>query len=157
MLIQTLTKGPEKVFVVVKNGDAGAMVKGQICVWSMDGTDDGIDVEDISAAKNPLVVGTTDAAIPVGEYGLVQVYGLDDDAIVQDHGIATNSNIAVGDVFKLDSTIEGLSATINGAAWNTAIASNSVVGFPMFVAAEVVTSGGAATGSTTAKVFIRCL
>ena len=156
MLIQTLTKGPEKIFVVAKNGDAGAMVKGQIVVWSMDGTDDGIDIEDISAAKNTLIVGITDAAIAVGDYGLVQVYGLDDDAIIYGHGTATNSNIAVGDVFQLASAIEGLSAKAAGAAWNGDGATNAVVPYPMFVAAETIASS-ATSITTTGKVFIRAM
>jgi len=155
MLIQTLTKGPEKVFVVVKNGAGATIDKGQVVVWAMDTVNDGIDVEDMSAAKYPLVAGLADADIADGDYGLVQVYGLDDDAIIYTRGTATNSNIAVGDICALSSAIEGLAALNAGASLNLGGTNGAV---PMFVCAETVESGGTNTSSTTtAKVFIRAL
>jgi hypothetical protein len=162
MLITTLTQGPDKVFVVGLNDEGATIVKGQLVMWDMNGTNDGIQIVDLTAVQSSLVVGTADADIANGDYGLVQVYGLDDDAIIYKHGSATNGDLAVGDVMVVASAIEGLSAAAPGAdafGVNTIAATNNVaatVAQPMFVAAETMASSSA-TATTTAKVFIRCM
>jgi len=150
MLITTLTKGPDRVFVVVKNGSGSALSAGQVVEWKTAGeVYDGYTVTDPTATGCALIVGNADAATPDGEYGLAQVYGYDDDAICYKHGTATNSNIVIGDALIVASAISGWSAKAAGAA--------STASFPPGVHCISVASSSASTGTTQSKVFLRCM
>ena len=150
MLTTVLTKGPEKVFIIVKNDEGATLPLGTPLEWKCSGTDDGTTVQAVqSAAKKSLTAGLAAEAIADGTYGLCQVYGVMDDARIYAHGTATNSNVAIGDIFA--------AATAQSAL--TGVDAGSVIfkEAPMFAAMETVASAGTATISTTAKVFIRCL
>lgn len=161
MMISTLTNGPEKVFVVVKAGEA--IAKGEIVSWTANGTEDGrAGIAADAAADVPLAVGAADAAIASGDFGLVQCYGYDDDVVAYKHGTGTGGNLARGDILDIASAISGLSAVVpaaNGRLCEASVASNGTLaafGVPNFVAMETMASS-AATATTTLKVFIRCM
>ncbi|MCD6197477.1 MAG: hypothetical protein J7K15_02750 [Deltaproteobacteria bacterium] len=150
MLTTVLTKGPEKVFIVVVNDEGATLPIGTPLEWKCDGTRDGIDVQAVqTAAKKSLVVGLAAESIPDGTYGLCQVYGVMDNARIYAHGTATNSNVAIGDIFVASTAQSAL----------TAVDAGSVISKepPMFVAMETVASASVSTISTTAKVFVRCM
>ncbi|MHC4707618.1 MAG: hypothetical protein ACYS8I_11100 [Planctomycetota bacterium] len=150
MLITTLTKGPDKVFVVIKNGSGSALTAGQVLEWkTASSVYDGYTVTDPTATGSSLIVGNADAATPSGEYGLAQVYGYDDDALMYKHGTATNSNVVIGDQAIVISAISGWSAAVAGAA--------SILHPYMAACAVSVASSSASTGVTNAKVFLRCM
>lgn len=149
--------GAEVGFVSVRNDSGSALSAGQVVVWDMAGTEDGLRVIDPSGTTAALVVGLAHSATADGDKGLVQVYGLDTDAIVLRLGSASNDPVAVGDVLDIYSASSCLSY---GNAGGAVLETGSAVGAipPMFVAAESVASGGASSlSTTTAKVFIRCL
>jgi hypothetical protein len=158
-----VNQGAELGFVTVKNdkADLAATVAGQVLVWQMDGTDDGLAVEDPEAATAALVVGLSHTAIATSTTGLAQVYGLDDDAIVIRIGSDTDDHISVGDIYDINSAGSNLKYSLAGQALlGTTCASNSIAYCvpPMFVAAGSVAGGSASSASTTtAKVFLRCL
>jgi len=150
VLTTVLTKGPEKVFIIVKNDEGATLPIGTPLEWKCDGTDDGIAVQAVqSAAKRSLVVGLSAESISDGAYGLCQVYGVMDNARIYAHGTATNSNVAIGDIFAASTAQSAL----------VAVDAGSVISKepPLFVAMETVASASAATISTSAKVFVRCL
>ena len=150
MLITTLTKGPDKVFVVIKNGSGSALTAGQVVEWkTASSVYDGYTVVDPTSLGASFTVGNADAATASGEYGLAQVYGYDDDAIIYKHGTATNSNVVVGDQAVVASAVSGWGAAAAGAA--------SVISPYMAACAISFASSSASTGTTTSKVFLRCL
>ena len=149
-----LGKGPTQYFTTIRNDNAAGgnnLTNGQAIEWKADGTRDGIDAERCAtAAFLTLFVGL----IPEGhtiepqEYGLCQIYGYHGSADIYAHGTATNSNIAIGDVF---------SPSSGGPL--TAVRAGSVLTEqpPLVVALETVASSGTSTVATTCKVFIRCM
>ena len=150
MLITTLTKGPDKVFVVIKNGSGSALSAGQVVEWkTASSVYDGYTVTNPTSIGSGLTVGNADAATPSGEYGLAQVYGYDDDAIIYKHGIATNSNVVVADQALVASAISGWSSKAAGAA--------SIASPYMAANAVSMASSSASTGTTQSKVFLRCM
>ena len=147
-----VNQGAEVGFVTIRNDSDTAYSKGQVVMWAMDGTLDGLDTDDPSSTGAGLVVGLAHTALANDTNGLAQVYGLDDDAIVLRAGSASNDPIAVGDIYDINSAASNL-------AWGTAGgAAISNVEYPYFVAAASVQSGGASSASTSAaKVFLRLL
>ena len=152
MLIQRLNRDdPERVFISCYNDSGSALTKGQVVCFSMDGTRDGYEVTDPTAALSQLVAGLAHAATAAAEYGLVQIYGLDDDAIIHRSGTATNAAGAIGDVMIIWSASSALSGLSAGSA-NTAQAVNA-----WFVLAQTQASTDTSNLTTTGKVFIRCM
>jgi len=154
MLFQRINRtDPEKVFLIGKA--AAAISKGCVVRWDASGTDDGLAINVMSATTAALVVGLADAAIASGDYGLVQVYGMDDDAVCRRAGTVTNSSHVIGDILDIWSASSGLSGCKLGAA---VLNSASDAAYPMFVIMQTLLSGNASSNSTTtAKVFIRAL
>lgn len=159
MRFATLGKGPEQVFIVVRNDDGADIGAGVPLEWKADGTRDGIDVQAFqTAAKQSLFVGVNHYAFSDGEYGLAQVYGYDDDALVLKHGIATNSNVAIGDVAipntngQFEFVVAGTQVTDNH---TTTV---GVVCYDKMVAAmQTLASASNATITGTCGVFLRCM
>ena len=152
MLFQRIVRGDaEKVFIVCRNDEASAAwVKGGPVVWIADGTRDGIDTVKLitgAAAKAPLLVGVADAATVSGEYGLVQVYGLRTDTVINQAGTVSNGNGAVGDVLIPWTASDAFSGVAAGAA--TAYA-------PMAVLMQTVASS-TTVAKTTGSVFLRMM
>lgn len=149
-----LGKGPTQYFVTIRNDNAAGganLTTGQSIEWKADGTRDGIDaVKTATAAFLSLFVGL----IPEGhtinpqEYGLCQVYGYHGSADVYCHGTATNSNVAIGDIFS-PSSGGPLTAVRAGATLTEQP--------PLVVALETLASSGTSTVASTCKVFIRAM
>ena len=161
---KTITNfGAERGFVTVRNDSGSALSAGQVVVWDMAGTEDGLRVIDPSGTTAALVVGLADAATANGDKGLIQVYGIDDDAQVLRNGVsATNDTLAVGDILDITSASSCLDARKAGGAVlaNTFAATNNAAATvlpPMFVLCESFASYATSDTTTTAKVFIRCL
>ena len=145
MIIQKVNRvDPEKVFIVVRNDDSVAFVKGGAIGFKFDATRDGLDAElaDTTADGN-LIAGLADSAIPAGEYGLVQCYGVRTDAVIW----RTNTAVVVGD---------SLVVTQGSVALMRAAAGAASAYLPAFAAGEALASTNSAKTDTT-TVFIRCM
>ena len=145
MIIQRVNRtNPEKVFIVVRNDDAAAFVKGGAINFKFDGTRDGLDAELADTiADNNLVAGIADSAIAVGSYGLVQCYGVRTDAVC----LGTDSDNAVGDVLIVTHASKALMSAAAGAA---------SAYLPAFALGATIDSTGSAA-TTTSTIFIRCM
>ena len=150
MIIPRLNRGaPERIFIACYNDSGSALSKGQLVCFSCDGTRDGYEITDPTAALNPLTAGLAHATTANGDYGLVQIYGLDDDALILKCGTASNANGAIGDCLVMHSAISGLSGSAVGS-------DAKGMGSYWFALGETMASSSA-TATTTAKVFIRCM
>ena len=153
--------GAERGFLTVRNDSGSALSAGQVVEWDMAGTEDGLRVINPGSTQAALVVGLADAATANASKGLVQVYGVDDDAIILRNGTsATNDTLAVGDILDITSASSCLDAQVAGrATLMTSGATNAVWSAlpPMFVLCTSFASYGTSDTTTTAKVFIRCL
>lgn len=146
--------GAERGFVVTKARVAQSI--GRVACWTMDGTDDGLSTSVPSATNGFFVVGLNHTAIAAGSKGLVQVYGLDDDAVVCRMRNASNVNVVVGDVYDIYSASSCLK--YYHAATNVLNSASNGAQACFFVAGAVVVSGGLSSlSTTTTKVFLRCL
>jgi len=152
MLIPRLNRGaPDRVFISCYNDSGSALTKGQVVCFSMDGTRDGYEVTDPTGALCPLVAGLAHAATANGEYGLIQIYGLDDDAIITRHGIATNAHGIIGEAMGMYTASSALSCLSSGAA------AEGVAVTPWFALAQTQASTNTSGLTTVGKVFIRCM
>ena len=144
MLFSRINKtDPEKVFVVVKAGEA--LVAGKPVCYHFNGTDDGKVGYLANAATDRVVVGIADAAIASGAYGLVQCYGFRSDAYVI---LATSQNVDVGgslDITSLSSGALYLLTSIGAAA-------DPFRPFQLAISASSTTCAESVMG-----VFIRCM
>ena len=143
---------PEVVFMIHRNDEAAdAWVKGGPVVLQADGTRDGVDAVQLNtgaAAKSTLLIGVADSAVVAGEYGKVQVYGMRTDTVIHKCGTASNANGAIGDVFLPMTALDAFSG----------VAAGAVTGYsPWAVLMETIASSSASGGTTTAKIFLRCM
>jgi hypothetical protein len=80
MQIAELTKDkPERILIQVQNDSANALVVGEPVAFAMDGTDDGLDIHQLSdstAAKSLFFAGVCTEAIAAGARGKIQAYGV---------------------------------------------------------------------------------
>ena len=145
MIIQKVNRvDPEKVFIVVRNDDSVAFVKGGCIGFKFDATRDGLDAELAdTAADTPLIAGIADSALAAGEYGLVQIYGVRTDAVIW----RTNTAVVVGDA---------LIVTHGSVALKRAAAGAASAYLPAFAAGEALASTNSAKTDTT-TVFSRCM
>ncbi len=145
MLFSRINKtDPEKVFIVVKAGEA--LVAGKPVTYHFSGTDDGkLAYLSNAAADHSLMLGIADAAIASGAYGLVQCYGFRSDAYVILATSQTTNTGGVLDVTSLSSGALYLLASVGAAAvaWTP---------FTLAISASSTTTAEAAMG-----VFIQCM
>jgi len=142
MFAQAINPGdPEKIFIVVKNSySTAALAVGNVVSWDYTTDADGVSVTRPTTALLKLAAGVAAEAIPINDYGLIQVYGHCTSALVDGTtGVHLGSALQpVNDLFSL--AVANIGVTAAGASYN-------------FLVAETYT-----TGSITAKkVFIRCL
>jgi hypothetical protein len=170
MQLQQLNRSdPERVFVIGRNDGTVAIAAGQPVVWQMDGTRDGLDVvtsKEGAAASDPLLVGLAHAAMAIGSantdtgYGLIQVYGYDNDAVCMQHGSATNAAATVGALMYVRTDLNALSAVRPGTTLWT-VASNGAVAIPIHMGCIICCSANASTATSTitvaSRVFLRLM
>jgi hypothetical protein len=145
MLFQRLNRSdPEKVFIVVKNSySTAAITVGQVVVFDYTTDQDGVGVTQPSAALLDMPAGIVEtASIAAGEYGLIQVYGHNANALVDG-----TTGLVAGDSLKISD------ASFNLTKEATPVASAVGALFPGFVAGELYSTGAAAAK----KVFIRLM
>lgn len=150
MLIQTVTNDPEKVFAVVRNDTSAEVGAGYPLVFKFDGTRDGLDAEDCktgAAAKNHLIAGICDQALPASNYGLAQCYGVRTDAAMLKAGSKSNKNAAIGDILVLHTAQSILSG----------VAAGAVSGFFAGIVMGETMASSSATVTTTGTVFLRLM
>lgn len=131
---------PEKVFIVAKNSSStSAMTVGQVHCWDYTTDVDGVGMTFPTTALLKLPAGIIEtASIAAGDYGLVQVYGHNANALVDG-----TTGIGVGVPLKTANTVANLviaGVTATGASY-------------FFVCGQAYTTGAAAAK----RVFIRCL
>lgn len=165
-------KEPLKIWAWVENDDSADILKGRPAVFNMDGTDDGIDVINPSAAATDttLLAGIAAEDIKQGQANLVknrgwvQIYGFHEGIKVvrQTRAASTDSYqsfpaIAKGDRFNVESTPNAVSRSDAGA---------EAVLFAGIVAAESLASGASSASNTsdtstavesTMKAFLRLM
>ena len=146
MLFQRINRSdPEKVFMVVKAGEA--LVANRPVALHFSGTDDGLIGFTADAASDATaVIGIADTAVAIGEYGLVQCYGFRSAAIALG---ASNFSVGQHDVLCV------MSASSGGLSQSVSIGAASNVQ-PNFVAAGSASSALSA-GYRDMAIFIRCL
>jgi hypothetical protein len=145
MLFQRLNRSdPEKVFIVVKNSySTAAITVGQAVVFDYTTDQDGVGVTQPTAALLDCPAGVVEtASIAAGEYGLIQVYGHNANALVDGtSGLVAGNTLQIADgsfaLVKDASAVTGAAGTI----------------FPGFVAGELYSTGAAAAK----KVFLRLM
>lgn len=141
----------ESVMIVCRNDEASnAWIKGAPVVLQSDGTRDGVDAVRTNtgaAAKSSLLLGVADAATAAGEYGLVQVYGLRTDAVINQAGTASNANGAIGDVLVQWTASNAFSGAAAGA----------VTGFSPWAVLMQTVASSTAVATTTGSVWLRCM
>lgn len=155
MIFQKLNRDDaEKVFVIGYNQEASnAWLTGAPVALNCSGTLDGVGMvrsNSGGAAKAMMTIGLADTTTAAGAYGLVQVYGMRTDAVINQAGTASNGNGAIGDILTLWTAQNALSGTGPG------IVPTALGGYPGFVLMQTVASS-ASTATTTGKVFIRLL
>lgn len=134
--------GPEKVFIQVKNGySTASLTVGQIVCLSTAAAD-GTTVTRPATANLALVKGVVkDASIAYGEYGEVQCYGYNEDALV-----SGGTDVAAGDKLTAKNGVfNAIKATTT-----TAISSGES---GLLIALQAFTTSTAAAK----KVEIRCM
>jgi hypothetical protein len=132
---------PEKVFAIYLNCTGGASVAGDAAQLDT-GTLDGIRAVKPTTAGLSLFLGCWATAYANSAYGLVQVYGLNSDAVGVNH---TSTAWIAGDIL----------VPVNAVTYfNRSAASDGKTGF-VFAGAAVAT--GSATTVSTGGVFLRCL
>ena len=145
MLFQRLNRSdPEKVFIVVKNSySTAAITVGQAVVFDYTTDADGVGVTQPSTVLLDIPAGIVEAAsIAAGDYGLIQVYGHNANALVDG-----TSGLVVGDTLQI---ANGSFALVKDASKVTGAAGTV---FPGFCAGELYSTGAAAAK----KVFLRLL
>ena len=90
---------------------------------------------------------TTDKATVAGDYGMVQVYGMRTDAVINQAGTASNANGAVGDVLIPWTASDAFSGVAAGAA----------TGYSPWAVLMQTVASSATVATTTGKVFLRCM
>ncbi|MFQ5472243.1 MAG: hypothetical protein ACE5FA_05080 [Dehalococcoidia bacterium] len=143
MLIQRVNRSDaERVFIAVKNSySTAAITVGQAVCFDYTTDADGVGVTQPTTALLTMPAGIVeDASIAAGEYGLVQIYGHNANALVNG-----SSGTDVGDPLIMQ----------NGAfdiILATEVTNGDAVSY-FFVAGEAYSTGAAAAK----KVFIRCM
>jgi hypothetical protein len=135
----------EKVFISVYNSYATAAVTvGQVVAFDYTTDADGVGVTRPTTALLPLVAGVVaQPSIAAGDYGLIQVYGHNTDALVEGA-----TDVAVGDQLAAQNASFSL---VKCAVTGISAANDYVATF--FVAGQAYTT----TAAAAKKVFIRCL
>lgn len=131
---------PEKVFIVARNSSStSAMTVGQVHSWDYTTDADGVGMTFPTTALLFMPAGIIEtASIAAGDYGLVQVYGHNANALVDG-----TTGLGVGDPLKLANGVANLviaGVTATGAAYG-------------FVCGQTYSTGAAAAK----KVFVRLL
>jgi len=145
MLIQRVNRtDPEKVFVVAKNSySTAAITVGQAVVWDYTTDADGVGVTQPTTALMKLPAGIVEtASIAAGDYGLVQVYGHNANALVSGSS----------------GTIAGIQLVMINGAFDLRRLSTAIDTFGQGVVHAFVAGQAYSTGASAAKkVFVRCL
>ncbi len=155
MIFQRVNRSdPERVFIIVKNTEAGTLNADDACAWATASASvDGVAVRQPDSSHAGSIVGIVDAAITDGNFGLVQVYGYRSTSRV----FQTNTSQDTGDFMEVSLG----SAVLSSYASSQAITSTSDASIthrpgPYFVLAETIASS-AASATISAKMFVRCL
>jgi hypothetical protein len=155
MLWQRLNvSDPEKLFIIVKNTEGSTLNADDVVAWATaPASVDGVAVRQPDTSHPASIVGVLDAALANGSYGLCQVYGYRSTSRI----FQTNTSQDTG-VF-LEASLGA--AHLSSYASSQTIASNTTVSIshrpgPWFVLAESIASS-AASGTISAKMFVRCL
>jgi len=127
---------PEKVFISVKNSySTAAITVGQVVAWDYTTDADGVGVTRPTTALLKCTAGVVvDASVAASEYGLIQTYGHNADALVDG-----TSGLAAG------GALIGKNATFNFDKYST--------GHSIAFCGETYSTGAAAVK----KVFLRCM
>lgn len=133
---------PERVFIVVDNGEGAVMAKDATCQLDDTTALDGVKARYVDQHEQYCFLGIVDALIPAGARGLVQVYGYRTSSNV----VRTDTDLAAGMPLTVVTNVQHLAQVATSAA--TALADIWVI------AAESSTSGA---GSSVPKIFIRAL
>lgn len=120
---------PERHFVYVQNDESSASIAaGSLCVFAMDGTDNGVDVvkptSSTAAKASSFFAGVAAKAIAAGSRGLAQCYGLVNSLTVTQQTRAASTDsfasapaIAIGDWLAVETVVGN--ATRSGAGSQT--------------------------------------
>lgn len=142
MTFQRLNRtDPEKVFAIFQNCTGGATAAGDAAQLDT-GTLDGTRAVKPTTAGLSLLLGCWATAYANSSYGLVQVYGLNSDALAVNH---TSVPVVAGDI------LVPVNAAIHFAR---SAASDGKTGLAMAGAAVAT---GSATTVASGGVFLRCL
>ena len=152
MLFQRINRSdPERIFIVVKNGYAtAALTNGQPVTWDLSSVD-GVNVTKQGATDTAhAFAGVVAETIPIGGFGLVQVYGYHSAVIVD---ASTTADIFTGAALYCRVAAFNLKNGWQASGASTAITLNTVGA----VAAVALTSYGSVGTTGTIAAFIHAL
>lgn len=160
---------PERYFVMVQNDEASADIAAGVPVaFAMDGTDDGHDVVTLpssTAAKaTSFFAGITPKAIPNGERGLAQCYGIVNTLTItratraaSTDSYASAAAVAIGDRLALE-TVAGNATRSDAGVQNVFAPFLVAVGTVASAASSASTASDTSIATTNSiKAFVRAM
>ncbi len=169
MRFATLTKDRAEIIdLQVQNDDSTAFVIGEPVIWKMDGTDDGLDVEQTSSSteiKSHFLAGICLSAIPAsGGLGMVRAYGVCPQIkiIRQTRAASTDSfqtlaAVSIGAALIIDTARDAMSQNGTNAVSTFLPYCVAIGTLASSVSTASTTSNSSLIVSTTIKGFIRIM
>lgn len=151
MLIQRVNRSdPEKVFIMVDNGEGATLPSGGAVIWDTTTDANGVLVRQPDTAKLHAFAGCLDASMAsvTGSYTLCQCYGYKSDALV----FQTDTTMAAGLELVPTAAKDYLATVVTDTATNATVKQQPI--FAVLLE-SVASSGTSATPSTA--VFIRAM
>jgi len=96
MLFQRISRrSPEKIFGIFQNVDAAAMADGEVAILNITATPTvpGSEAKKSAGAAPLNVIGVVSGAIAIGDFGLIQVYGIHTNVKTTAAALAAGSTI----------------------------------------------------------------
>ena len=150
MLFQRLSRtDPERVFVIMQNNEGATVAKDDACQLELASASiDGVKMRQPDTGNLFAFVGIADAAMPAGDYGLVQVYGYRSTSKV----FQTNTSINTGQAL----------VPVAGAAYLQSVASSTTSSAdttlqPVYAVIGESVASSTASATISVKLFIRAL
>lgn len=133
---------PERVFTIVENSDTAVLPKDSTCGFDTGAVLDGMKARSLAAGMQLTFLGVVDQAIPVGQLGLVQIYGFRSSSLMV-RGAVLNPGTPLAPVAGAPHLIQV----------ETSVAST----LPSIWAVALESLASSSSGSASPRVFLRAM